>query len=313
MVLTITVNPSIDKTYILDKFLQNTVNHSHHVILNAGSKGINVSRVVRLLGLDTLALAFYGGMVGEILLSKLNEENISYDLIKAEDFSTRINVKIVDMSTKSFTDINERGTPVLDYDYKRFIDKYREKLPQSEIVVISGSLLPGMANTTYYELIKIAHEYDKPVFLDCGGNVLKESLAARPYLIKPNLKEFEGMLGKSGLGIEEIAFEGRRIIERYGIEYVIVTMGQKGAVGISKNEGYVVAGPAVEVFSTVGAGDAFLSGVCYGHLQGVSFSKQLVIGTSCASAKVTKMGNEVPSLVELFGYVDGCQVIPLEI
>ena len=80
-----------------------------------------------------------------------------------------------------------------------------------------------------------------------------------------------------------------------------------------QNEGYVVAGPAVEVFSTVGAGDAFLSGVCYGHLQGVSFSKQLVIGTSCASAKVTKMGNEVPSLVELFGYVDGCQVIPLEI
>lgn len=311
MLLTVTINPSIDKTYILDKFEPNKVNRALRVMHNAGSKGINVSRVSRILGNDTCALGFVGNNTGELLLRKLNEEGISSDLVHAENFSTRLNVKIMDLSAGCVTEINETGDPVSENDFSVFIDKYRAKLPESKIVVLSGSLLPEMSVRTYFDLITIAKEYNKPVFLDCGGEVLRESLKAMPFLIKPNIKEFEDMLGKSGLTDREVLLESRKLAEKYGIGCVIVTLGAKGAIGITHKEAYKIIPPSVVAASTVGAGDAFLAGMCHGYLHDMDFVKQLVLATSCSSAKVTKEGNDIPSLIELLGYTNGCTVIDL--
>jgi len=311
MVLTVTLNPSVDKTYIVEKFTPGFVNYAHETVTNAGSKGINVSRVVRLLGQDTLALSFYGGKSGAIFAEKLAEEGIRCDLIEAENFTTRVNVKIMEVSTRSLTDLNELGSPVSDYDYNKFVEKFRAHLPQSKIVVMSGKLLPKMMSTVYYDLVKIAHEFGKTVILDCGGEVLREGIKAAPYMIKPNQYEFETMLGKSGLSQEEIVLESKNIIEKFGIKYVVVTLGSEGALGISQAGALKIIPPNVDVFSTVGAGDAFLAGICHALISGMDFSKQLVLGTSCASAKVTKKGNEIPSLVELFGYANGCRIVSI--
>ena len=161
------------------------------------------------------------------------------------------------------------------------------------------------------DLIKIAAEYDKPVFLDCGGAVLYESLKASPYCVKPNLKEFQDMLGRDELAEHEILQECRKIISKYGVKCVVVTFGSDGAIGATENEAYKVIPPNVPVTSTVGAGDAFLAGMCHGYLKNMSFSKQLILASSCASAKITKEGNDVPSLIELLGYADGCRIVQL--
>jgi 1-phosphofructokinase family hexose kinase len=281
---------------------------------NAGSKGINVSRVSILLGQKTCALGFIGGNTGQLLLQKLSEEGIESDFVHAENFNTRINVKVMDLSQRTVTDLNEPGDPVSQSEYSQLLDKYREKLNYADIVVISGSLLPEMTNRTYYDLIQIAHKYNKPVFLDCGGVVLKESLKASPYCIKPNLREFEEMFGGSKrLTEDEVLSESKKIIDKYNIKRVVVTLGANGVIGVTENEAYRIIPPDVTAASTVGAGDAFLAGMCYGYVMGVDFSKQLVLGTSCASAKVTKEGNDIPSLIELLGYTDNCRVIKLQV
>ncbi|OQB15986.1 MAG: Tagatose-6-phosphate kinase [Firmicutes bacterium ADurb.Bin193] len=311
MILTVTINPSVDKTYILKRFEKNVVNRARRVMHNAGSKGINVSRVVRLLGQDTCALGFVGGTTGDILISKLNEEGINHEFIHAKNFSTRLNVKVMDLSEGSVTELNESGDPVSDEDFDLFMEKYKEKLPTADIVVISGSILPKMPIRVYYDLAVIAGKYNKPVFLDCGGAVLRESLKALPYCIKPNLKEFEEMLGESGLSEDRIVDEAKKIIEKHSIPYVVVTLGVRGAIGVSKDAAYKVIPPDVTVGSTVGAGDAFLAGMCHAYLKKMDFPRQLIVGASCASAKITKEGNDVPSLIELLGYADGCRVVQL--
>ncbi|NLB82145.1 MAG: 1-phosphofructokinase family hexose kinase [Clostridiaceae bacterium] len=311
MILTITLNPSVDKTYIVYKFSPNMLNRAHKVMFNAGSKGINVSRVVSLLGRDTCALGFVGGDTGKVLIRKLSEEGIAFDPISLENFETRLNIKIMDLSLGQVTGLNELGEAISHNDYLLLVEKYRKKLPYADIVVISGSLLPGMLLGTYYDLIKIAAEFNKPVFLDCGGAVLKASLKASPFCIKPNIYEFEDMLQKTNLSEDEVIAHSKAIIENYGINRVVVTLGQQGVIGVTKDEAIKVIPPAVKVNSTVGAGDAFLAGMCQGFLNNISFSNQLVLGTSCASAKVTKEGNNIPSLIELLGYTDGCRVINL--
>ncbi|MCK9478068.1 MAG: 1-phosphofructokinase family hexose kinase [Firmicutes bacterium] len=313
MVLTVTLNPSVDKTYILDSFKPEELNRANKVLLNAGSKGINVSRVCGLLGRDTLALGLIGGNTGELLIKKLNEEGVNFDPVRIKNFETRLNVKVMDLSAKAITGINETGEPISSDDYSLFIEKYQEKLPFADIVVLSGSLLPDMVLGTYFNLIKIAKQYKKDVFLDCGGSVLRESIKASPFCIKPNLFEFEDMLGKTGLSEQQILKESMALIEKYDIERIVVTLGKNGVIGVTKDEAIKVIPPAVAVNSTVGAGDAFLAGMCHGHLSNIEFSRQLVLGTSCASAKVTKEGNNIPSMIELLGYTDGCRIESLNI
>lgn len=311
LILTVTINPSVDKTFVMKKFVPHEVNHANRIIYNAGSKGINVSRVVQLLGQQACALGFVGGATGEILLSKLSEEGINHDLVHAKNFQTRLNIKIMDMSINAVTDLNELGDAVSDADFEVFLKRYNDKLATSDIIVISGSLLPEMSNRMYYDLTMLAKVYGKPVFLDCGGVVLREGIKASPYCIKPNIKEFEEMLGKSNLSQQQILDECRNIININGVTCVVVTLGSDGAIGVTKDVAYKIIPPDVTVSSTVGAGDAFLAGMCHGYLKGMNFSNQLIFGTSCASAKITKQGNDIPSIIELLGYSDGCRIVQL--
>lgn len=308
MILTVTLNPAIDKTYVVKNFEPYALNRASRVIINAGSKGINVSRVVVQLGQKTCALGFAGGVNGQLLLSELSAEGVEEDLVRV-DGNTRLNIKIMDNVTKKVTEINEIGEGVSNAELNLFMSSFERHMQNCNIIVISGSILPNMANHIYYDLIKIAEKHQKPVFLDCGGALLKESVKASPYLIKPNLKEFAMMFGKETLTQDEVIKNAKEIIHKYGVKHVVVTLGRDGAIGITDDKCYKITPPNVEVVSTVGAGDAFLAGMCHGMLKGLDFKKQLILATSCSNAKVTKEGNNVPSLIELLGYTDGARVI----
>ena len=310
MITTVTINPSVDKTYIVKDFEPFELNRATRIIYNAGSKGINVSRVVTQLGRDTCVLGFVGGQNGEMLLSELKAEGINEELVRVDE-NSRLNIKIMDTNTRKVTEVNETGSPVSDAKLNEFMQKYESHMKKSSIVVISGSILPSMSKRIYFDLITIANKYEKPVFLDCGGTLLKEAIKASPYCIKPNVKELADMLGKKTLTEEEVLIQARGIIEKNGVKCVVVTLGGSGAIGVTKDEAYKITPPNVEVISTVGAGDAFLAGLCHGYMKGLDFSNQLILATSCANAKVAEEGNNVPSFIELLGYVNGCNVTSL--
>ncbi len=312
MVTTVTINPAVDKTFIVNDFKIDSVNRSERIIYNAGSKGINVSRVLKQTGTPTTVLGFYGGANGNLLLNELATEGISHRLVKVNG-NTRLNVKIMDKKNKQVTEINETGSPVTDAELDCFMEIYKSQLKESKAIVISGSILPEMYKKIYYQLIKLAKEQNVLTFLDCGGSLLYDGILAAPDYIKPNIYEFEDMLGKKDLTTEQTVIEAKKIIEKYGVKYVIITLGAKGAIAVSESDSFFVTPPNIEAVSTVGAGDAFLAGVCHGALQGLDLKKQVVLGTSYASAKITKEGTIIPSLIELAGYLDNCVVSQISV
>lgn len=307
MVLTVTINPAVDKTYIIDNFQPFAINRAQRIIYNAGSNGVNVSRVLKQVSRENMVLGFVGGHNGTVFLSELAADGIKEDMVRVEG-DIRLNVKIIDMKNHTTTEVNEPGNPVSAKEHKEFMDKYKSYINDCKAVVLSGSMLPEMDKNEYYELVKIAKKAGKPTFVDCDGEMLRRTLDAVPTFIKPNYAEFCDMVGRDKLSDEEIVEQAKKIIEKGKAEYVVVTLSKRGAIGVSANEVYKVIPPNTEVQSTVGAGDAFMAGLCHAYLNGFNFKTQLVLATSFASAKVTKEGNNIPSLVELLGYADGCIV-----
>lgn len=307
MVLTVTINPAVDKTYIIDNFQPFAINRAQRIIYNAGSNGVNVSRVLKQVSRENMVLGFVGGHNGTVFLSELAADGIKEDMVRVEG-DIRLNVKIIDMHNHTTTEVNESGSPVSAKEHKEFMNKYKSHINDCKAVVLSGSVLPEMNKNEYYELVKIAKEAGKPTFVDCDGDMLRRTLDAVPTFIKPNYVEFCDMVGRHNLTDSEIVEEAKKIIEKGRAEYVVVTLSRKGAIGVSATEVYKVIPPNTEVQSTVGSGDAFMAGLCHAYLNGFNFKTQLVLATSFASAKVTKEGNNIPSLVELLGYADGCIV-----
>ena len=307
MVLTVTINPAVDKTYIIDNFQPFSINRAQRIIYNAGSNGVNVSRVLKQVSRENLVLGFVGGHNGTVFLSELAADGIREDMVRVEG-DIRLNVKIIDAKNHTTTEVNESGNPVSAKEHEEFMNKYNSHINGCKAVVLSGSMLPEMDKNEYFELVKIAKKSGKPTFVDCDGELLKRTLDASPTFIKPNYVEFCDMIGRKKLTDDEIVDEAKKIIEKGKAEYVVVTLSKKGAIGVSTNEVYKVIPPNTEVQSTVGSGDAFMAGLCHAYLNGFNFKTQLVLATSFASAKVTKEGNNIPSLVELLGYADGCIV-----
>ena len=307
MVVTVTINPAVDKTYIVENFKSFSINRAQRIIYNAGSNGINVSRVLKQVSQDNVVLGFVGGKNGDILLSELKSEGIKEDMVRVTG-DTRLNVKITDLATLRTTEVNEPGNPVSNGEYNEFINRYKGHLKSCNAVVLSGSLLPEMNKREYYNLVDMARKENRAVFLDCDGHLIKSALEAGPAYVKPSYKEFCDMFGRESMSDEEIISESKKIIEKYNVKYVTVTMSERGSIGVSEDETYIVTPPNIHVLSTVGAGDAYMAGLCHGYLSNFSFKTQLILATSFASAKITKEGNNIPSLVELLGYADGCVV-----
>lgn len=310
MITTVTINPCVDRTFLVKDFQIGKTNRAEKIMQNAGSKGINVSRILQQLGEETLCLGFVGGVHGDILIKELNSESIKHDFVNVEN-DTRVNIKIRDINTLITTEINEPGSPVSNAELESFLEKFEKHAQNSELIAISGSILPGMEKSIYNQLINIAKKYNKKVFLDTSDIQLKDGIQAIPFCVKPNKDEFEKFVGKKLNSYDEIVAEAKKLI-KMGINYVIVTLGNDGAIGISKDEAFKITPPNVQIVSTVGAGDSFLAGMLTAYKKGMSFKKQLIFASSCANAKVTKEGNETPSIMELLGHIDGCMVTDIE-
>ncbi len=313
MITTITINPSLDKTYIIENFKPYDMNRASNIVYNAGSKGINVSRVLCQLGTDTMALGFVGGMYGDILLNHLSGEGIREDFVRVGG-GTRINVKIVDPVSMGVTEINEMGEAVTDSELYALFDRIEGWLPRSDAMVLSGSILPEMKTTVYTNIAKKAKAAGVPLFMDCGGTLLRDGMRGSPYCVKCNLEEFTEMHGGEIPNDAALVRVCRELMAQRDIACIVVTMGRGGAVGVTADEAYKVIPPNAAVSSTIGAGDAFMAGMTYAFIGKHNFQRQLAFGTSCATAKVAKEANNIPSLLELLGYMDGviCETIQVE-
>ena len=231
MILTVTMNPSIDTRYQLDKLIIDDVNRVTPE-KTAGGKGLNVSRVLLQLGDDVLATGLLGGHMGAYMAELMDADGVKNDFVPIAG-ETRICLNILHEGNQ--TELLESGPQIAPAELDAFTAKFAELAAQADVVTLSGSLPRGVDAGYYAELVKIAEEAGAKVLLDTSGASLEAALEsdAKPELVKPNLTEINGLLGTSFTTDdvdalrEALAADGRFA----GIPWVVVSMGAAGSVG----------------------------------------------------------------------------------
>lgn len=311
MITTVTLNPAIDRTVIVDTFTFGAVNRVGSSREDMGGKGINVVRILRALGSDALATGFVGSRNISHVKALLARDEIPHDLVPV-DAPTRINTKLLELQSRTTTDINEAGFSVSQTEMTELNDRIRHYATLSDFVVFSGSVPKDVPASIYRDLIEQVSNQSKAV-LDADGELLMNGLAAHPYLIKPNIHELENALGRRLATHTAIVKAARELIEQYQIVHVLISMGGDGAILVNRDQALHAAPLKVDVKGTVGAGDSMLAGFVHSLAEGRTTHEALACATACGALAVSKEGTEAFSrneVVELAAKVD---IQPIEI
>ena len=284
MITTVTLNPAIDKTISVENFKLNSVNRVSHVYEDIGGKGINVSKVLNLLGERNVALGFIGERNYSLAQTLLKKQNIISDFILVDAF-TRINTKITDPVNKTTTDINEAGFVVQSIQVEQIKLLIKTYSKSSEFVVFSGSVCQGISNDEFKEMLTLAN--NSKLVLDADREILKIGLTCSPYCIKPNIHELEDLLGIELKTTNDVIHSAKELIEQYGITYVLVSLGEEGSILVSKDSTLKASSLSVDVKSTVGAGDSMLAGFLYGLSMHMSLEDALKYANCCGGFAVS--------------------------
>ncbi|MCH4889528.1 1-phosphofructokinase [Acidaminobacter sp. JC074] len=309
MIITLTMNPAIDKTVEVDYFEVDKVNRITDIHLDAAGKGINVSKVVKALGGRTKTLAFLGGDTGDFIQKSLEEDHLSFVKVPVQG-KTRTNTKIVDFKNKTFTDLNEPGAYV-DQNAQDIFMNHLLKLSSSQsMVVCTGSVPPGIDKSIYKEIIMRLQSFGAKTLLDASGDLFAEGLLASPTIVKPNIHELEMYVGKK-LTSDEMLVEACLSFIEMGVEIAVVSLGEKGALMVTRDKILKAQGLKVDVKSTVGAGDAMVAAICYGYEKNFPLNEILSLAVASSAAQVSVKGTQVPNLDLIYKLRKHVEIIEL--
>lgn len=281
MIYTVTFNPAIDYVVRMsDELLPGMTNRSDSEECYFGGKGINVSTILKNLGLDNTALGFVAGFTGDAIEKSVNERGIKADFIKLKDGISRINVKI---KGQAETEINAQGPMIPEEDQKKLFDKLNT-LKDGDILILAGSIPNSLPSDVYEKIIALVNDRKIEVVVDATKDLLKNVLKYHPFLIKPNNHELGEMFGTVLKTDEEIETHAKKLQE-LGARNVLISMAGDGAMLITEaGEKYRVGVPKGKVKNSVGAGDSMVAGFVAGYLKTGSYEEALKMGTAAGSA-----------------------------
>lgn len=292
MILTITLNPAIDKSTSVDALIPDKKLRCNNVIAEAGGGGINVSKGLKKLGMDSVAMFFSGGNNGLWLEDYLQNYGVGTIPIKVEG-ETRESFTVTENSTNAQYRFVLPGPEISDSYTRSCIQALKEISPAPEIVVISGSLPPGINDSFYAELTKTANQLGAKTILDTSGKPLELAMKEGLYLIKPNLNELTSLSGKETLQIHEVDDVAIDLIKKENIEMIVVSLGPSGAISVSKDCYDHIPAPMVKKNTTVGAGDSMVAGMVYKISKGAEAREIAEFGVACGSAATMGSGTEL--------------------
>jgi tagatose 6-phosphate kinase len=300
MILTVTLNPAVDKFYQVDNFVTGNVHRAQYLHAGAGGKGLNVSRVCKILCENVTATGFLGGIDGDFIRKQIKGMGIEDAFMQIEG-QTRTCTAVYDDINRTSTEILEKGPSISMDEEAAFINNYIKIISNADIVTISGSLPNGIRDSFYGELITIARRCNKLVLLDTSGKTLKESIGFKPFLIKPNIDELKYISNTSINTKEDIIREAKKLYES-GIPIVCATLGKDGCIAVCGEGIYSLVSPEVESVNTVGSGDSFLAGFAVHFSKGFSIKECLINAMACgiANTQFHETGRVSMELVEKY-------------
>jgi len=295
LILTVTPNAAVDKTYRIEDFTLDKVNRPSQTTTVAGGKGINVARVYQIFGGKAVATGFLGGINGRIVARALAAEQIESDFIHVRG-ETRICIAVIDPLNGSQTEINEQGPEISRYAVRELLRRVERLLSQQayEFVVLSGSLPPCAPLNLYCDLLAIAKRAGVPGVLDTSGLALREAVQCQPWMLKPNIAELETLLGTK-LDDFDKAVDAAKSLLHGGTEIVALSLGAEGAVVVSRSGIWRAVPPKIDFASAVASGDSFVAAFLWAWSHGsspasVECALRLACGAGAANAAVIGAG-----------------------
>ena len=297
MINTITLNPSLDYVVKVDNFKADALNRINSEQIYAGGKGINVSIVLKNLGVDNTALGYVAGFTGDEILRQIKDHNVDCDFVKLQSGMSRINVKL---KSDGETEINGAGPDISEKDLKSLYEKIN-KLGKGDFLILSGSIPKSVPDDIYEIIMKSLLDKEVEFIVDATKDLLLKVLKYRPFLIKPNHHELAEMFNVELKNDEDIIAYGKKLQEM-GAKNVLISMAGDGAILLPENgEPIKREVPKGILKNSVGAGDSMVAGFLCGYLKnkdvGEAFKMGIATGSASAFSEELATKGEVENLL----------------
>lgn len=309
MIITVTLNSAVDKTYTVPNFSIDRVHRPTEWRIVPGGKGINVARVCKELGMPVIAMGFAGGHNGAFIREGLEHEGLPCDLVPTSEES-RVCITVIDPERKTQTELNENGPAITVAEIEQLTERVLARLPGADALVLSGSIPPGVPAGIYATLISTAREHGVTTVLDSSGQALAEGLAAGPDIAKPNLAELSHIAGRELITAREAIDQAMAYIAG-GVSCMLISMGRSGAMVATADAQFAATPPEIPFVSAVGSGDSFVAGFLYGRHNGWSLDESLRIATAAGSANAMTFGAGMCSKESIMSIASQVQITRL--
>lgn len=305
-IATITLNPAVDQTASIPHFKVGEVNRVEWEQADPGGKGVNVASFLTDFGFSVSVSGFLGKENVELFHNFFTQKGIQNRFVTIPG-KTRVNVKIIDPAQKQVTDINFPGQSPTESDIARLHQAIATLTQDCDWFVLSGSIPAGLSTDIYGKLVSELKAQNKTVVLDASGESLRQAISFAPYAIKPNIDELQELVGHKLEGEGAIAQSAQSLLDK-GIHSVVVSMGAKGAIFAEKEAIVVARPPQIEVVSTVGAGDAMVSGFITGKLRGLTLADCARLATAFSIGALSQVGPRLPPPETVESYISKVDV-----
>lgn len=290
--MTLTMNPVIDKSAVVDRVVPEDKLRCHEVRFDAGGGGINVARAVNELGGEVTALFLAGGCNGERLTKLLENEGVSNHRISI-DQKTRENLIFYEKETSQQFRFGMPGPELADDTCEKVLHWISQVDLAPQFLVTAGSLPPKVPDDFYGKIVEEASQRDIKVIVDSNGETLRQALSAQPFMVKPNLRELGHLVGSEMESDEQIESAARKLVDDEKCDICMVTMGAGGALWVSGTDTCQLRAPTVRIRSKVGAGDCTVAGIVLALSRGWTERESLALGIAAGAAAVMTPGTEL--------------------
>lgn len=290
-IITITFNPCIDKTTTVKKLVPEKKLHCTEPTFEPGGGGINVARAIRKLGGEAVAIYPAGGYTGLFFNHLLEKESVPAIVIEVEH-PMRENVVVLEEDSNNQFRFGFPGAKLGEHEWKRCLEEI-EKMDDVQYIVASGSIPEGVPPDIFAQLAAIAKNKNDKLVVDTSDGALKLAAEEGVYMMKPNIGELAWLVGENELAVAELPEAGRQIISKGHCEILVISMGEEGAMLVTKNNEFTVKPPAVEKHSTVGAGDSMVAGIVLQLSRGRAIEEAFLYGVASGTAATMNRGTEL--------------------
>jgi 1-phosphofructokinase family hexose kinase len=289
MILTLTANPALDRIIFIDEFKPGTVMRPQRMLDRVGGKGLCASVALRPLGVETVAIAFVAGQIGQRLVEILQGYGVRLDLIWLAGES-RLSHVLAEQKRQRHSHIIVGNLPLTAGAVTDFLQRFQAQLPQASGVVAAGSLPPGAPPDLYRSLIEISQAAGKAILIDGTGGPIQAMRPARPDILKLNWAEFNHTFACSSRTMTELQRQARIVYEREQFPALVVTCGEHGLLALTPEGNYRVTVPKQRVVNAAGAGDAASGLLAWRRAEADSFAEALRWATAVGAAVVLSEG-----------------------